>query len=598
MRQLEREIKLNVSPGWSLPDLAGVLPEVEVVELPALSMEATYYDTADFRLARRHVTLRLRSETGGERTERIWTVKLPAASEGAVLARTELTWPAEPLPPSSRRAAGTAKATSQRGQRSGTAQGPAPREVHPEAGAFVRALATGLPLVPIARLSTTRRRIELRNPDGCALAEVDHDSVVGTRLLDPYDGVLAGNITHQDKAGSSPDSSAPDSSAPGSSPTEVRFDEVEVELAEDGDLEVLGAVAARLRAGGARRSFAVSKLGRVLGLVPGTRWPRAVKVGPASPMAALLRSQLAACLDGLLDHDPAVRTGDPDPEHVHRARVAARRLRSVLLAFRSQFDDLSLVELRQELRWLGECLGRARDADVRARLLEAECAVLPPADSLGTALLVDIATADRDHAHEQLLEALASDRYIALLRALASGSEAPLPLDGPALTPAARAVPPLVRLQWRSLRRAVAHLDCEPTDEALHQVRIKAKHLRYASEAAAPVVAPTSSRKAALRTVKAATALQDVLGQLHDAVVQEAWLRSAAGATTTGASPVPGTTGPVAGTALRGARKTAVALVAGQLVTTAREERLAQRAAWPAAWARLDHKQLRRWTEP
>ena len=80
-------------------------------------------------------------------------------------------------------------------------------------------------------------------------------------------------------------------------------------------------------------------------------------------------------------------------------------------------------------------------------------------------------------------------------------------------------VPKLVRRPWRALRKSVAALGSPPTDEELHRIRIQAKRCRYAAEAAAAV-----SGKRAADFARAATALQDVLGEHNDAVVAEAWL--------------------------------------------------------------------------
>ena len=67
----------------------------------------------------------------------------------------------------------------------------------------------------------------------------------------------------------------------------------------------------------------------------------------------------------------------------------------------------------------------------------------------------------------------------------------------------------------------------EPADEALHEVRIRAKRLRYACEAVAEVVGPP-----AVQLARAAADLQGVLGDFHDAIVAEDWLRSASASAT------------------------------------------------------------------
>jgi CHAD domain-containing protein len=142
-------------------------------------------------------------------------------------------------------------------------------------------------------------------------------------------------------------------------------------------------------------------------------------------------------------------------------------------------------------------------------------------------------------------------------------------------------MPSLTKLQWRSTVKAVGRLGSQPADEQLHQVRIRAKGLRYLAEVAAPVIR-RPERRAASATARAATALQDVLGELHDAVVREQWLRDAASRRPARAKPEV---------------LVATGLAAGQLIAAARESRRVQRLAWRRAWDRLDRKNLLRWTE-
>ena len=117
---------------------------------------------------------------------------------------------------------------------------------------------------------------------------------------------------------------------------------------------------------------------------------------------------------------------------------------------------------------------------------------------------------------------LDSDRYLALLSDLTAAANDP-PLGGPAAEPEATApliLPRLLARPARRLRRGVRGLGDDPADESLHEVRKRAKDLRYAAEAAVPVLG-TPARKLAA----AAQELQGVLGGPHNAVVAEAWLR-------------------------------------------------------------------------
>ena len=82
---LEEERKYEVDPGFTLPDLTSL---GRVVARPPKTLRATYYDTADLRLARAGVSLRFRR---GDREP--WTVKLPAGVPGI---RHEISRPGVP----------------------------------------------------------------------------------------------------------------------------------------------------------------------------------------------------------------------------------------------------------------------------------------------------------------------------------------------------------------------------------------------------------------------------------------------------------------------------------------------------------------------
>jgi CHAD domain-containing protein len=281
-------------------------------------------------------------------------------------------------------------------------------------------------------------------------------------------------------------------------------------------------------------------------------------------LSAVVRETLVAAVTRMLRHDPGVRTGD-DPEDVHQARVGTRRLRSDLRTFRSVVDPEWRSATNAELKWLGTMLGAVRDADVLLERLHRQAAELSPRDARATAVLLRRLTVQRDEARLALLEAVRSERYVALLDRLIAASET-VPVTSDADKPAADALPELVRRPWNHLKRAVEALDADPDDDALHQVRIRAKRARYAAEAAAPVVG-----KPARAFAKAVADLQTVLGDHQDAVVAEDWLRR------------------------EGGRSRSVALAAGQLIARQQAEAAATRARWPSAWKRTSVKKLRAW---
>src|SRR5437868_15502119 len=74
----EEERKYAVGARFAVPDLSGCVPDGgEVVALAPVTLRATYYDTADRRLARAGVSLRYRRGDAAP-----WTVKLPTDGVG------------------------------------------------------------------------------------------------------------------------------------------------------------------------------------------------------------------------------------------------------------------------------------------------------------------------------------------------------------------------------------------------------------------------------------------------------------------------------------------------------------------------------------
>jgi CHAD domain-containing protein len=303
------------------------------------------------------------------------------------------------------------------------------------------------------------------------------------------------------------------------------------------------------------------------GRVATTRATRSVVVPtlPDNPSAAdAVQRAIAASVQRLLRNDPVVRKGE-DPEGVHQARVATRRLRSDLRTFAPLLDAQWLSGLRDELRDLAAQLGAVRDADVLLERLQTAAKSLPEADRDAAAhLLADLAQSrDRDRA--ALLSTMRSLRYRRLVDDLVDAAAHPGVTDE-ADRPGAEVLPQLAAEPWRRLRRKVNHLDAEPPDADLHEVRIYAKRARYAAEAVAPVAGAMATEFA-----RAVAAVQEVLGNHHDAIVAHAWLREASN------------------------RHPTQAFVAGSLAGLELVEAQRCREAWPASWTAASAKRLRSW---
>jgi CHAD domain-containing protein len=290
-------------------------------------------------------------------------------------------------------------------------------------------------------------------------------------------------------------------------------------------------------------------------------------LGADGSAGTVVRRAIALSVIRLIRHDPVVRL-DTDPEGVHQARVATRRLRSDLRTFRPLVETEWSSALRDELGWLADLLGDVRDGDVLLERLRHRVAGLPHADERDAAAGVLATLADqRSAAHAALLEAVNGRRYLRLLDRLVAAANTPS-LRESASGLASDVVPELVRRPWHKLEKRVGKLDHDPSDEELHAVRIRTKRVRYAAEAAEPV-----GGKPARAFAKAAERLQDVLGELNDAVVAERWLSAWEG---------PGRSLEE----LRGAEA---------LAERERAEAQRHRAGWREAWEKLAAPELRSW---
>jgi CHAD domain-containing protein len=267
----------------------------------------------------------------------------------------------------------------------------------------------------------------------------------------------------------------------------------------------------------------------------------------------------------LLNHDVGARLGD-EPEDVHQARVATRRLRSDLKTFNAFIEPEWNAEIRDELRWIAGRLGAVRDADVLSERLQAQVSTLPEQDRRAAKSLLARLHTEREVARSELNGAMESSRYVDLVANLVFAARAPR-LTPEADSPARAALPEVVRRPWKHLVNAVESLSEETNDDALHEVRIRAKRVRYAAEAVAPVLG-----KPAQRLASAVAEVQSVLGDLQDATVAEVWLRSAA---------------------VRS--RSSAGLVAGELIGLEQRKAADARKQWRSAWKAASKKSLRSW---
>ncbi|MDW6062784.1 CYTH and CHAD domain-containing protein [Streptomyces sp. FXJ1.4098] len=464
VREIER--KYEAPDDGRLPDVTGAVGVAEVVDKGVATLDATYYDTVDQRLAADGITLRRR--TGG--SDAGWHLKLPAGPD----TRDEIRAPLSDTLPA-------------------------------ELAALVRSRVRDQALVPLVRLVSERNVRHLVDADGALLAELSADHVTARRLTpEPGDPVEWTEVETE--------------LAPGGDP--AFLDALESHLTEAG-LRRSAAPSKLARA--LAETGVASKAGKAG--EEGKKGKKGKKVAEPTAGDVILdyvRAQIAA----IVSLDPAVRLDVPDS--VHRMRVATRRLRSCFRSYRKVLDRAVTDPVGDELKWLACELGIDRDREVLTARLEERLAELP--DELRTGpvseRLSTWSQTSRRGSRERLIGVLDGERHLALLTTLDTLSATP-PLRPAAARPAEDVILAAVLRDYERLAALVATALAAPPghdrDITMHDARKKAKRARYAAEAARPALGKPAKAFAGLMTD-----LQDLLGDHQDSCVARDALRELA----------------------------------------------------------------------
>ena len=204
-----------------------------------------------------------------------------------------------------------------------------------------------------------------------------------------------------------------------------------------------------------------------------------------------------------------------DAEALHDFRVAVRRLRTTIRAYRTTLQDSVQPKLYRRLGEIAEETNRVRDADVALAWLQPLKPELRARERVGLHWLIERINARRTKRIEHdLAEARRSFRSaVRRLRKALAIEDAGL---DPSFGVVARGT---VLAHAQELDQILAAVRA-PDGPEVHQARIAAKRLRYLLEPLTEAVPATARVVARLRT------LQTRLGELHDVVELEREVRA------------------------------------------------------------------------
>ncbi|MBW8295725.1 CHAD domain-containing protein [Sphingopyxis sp.] len=283
--------------------------------------------------------------------------------------------------------------------------------------------------------------------------------------------------------------------------------EIELEL-KLGDPAALFGFARKIDAVAPVRLGVITKSERGYRLIDVER--KSVKAGPLALAADISTADafkriVQSCIRQFRLNEELLLAGR-DPNALHQARVAIRRMRSAFSIFKPMIGDDG-TGLRDELKWLASVPGEARDLDV---LL----------DRVAPGPLHDRILAARAAAYDQVCEILASHRARVVMLNVAHWivqgrwtDEARGEANGNHLA-RTFAANSLARFRRRIKRRGQNLADID--DAARHEVRKDAKKLRYASEFFASLFGGKREQRRYQHFITALGELQDRLGALND----------------------------------------------------------------------------------
>ncbi|HWB39618.1 MAG TPA: CHAD domain-containing protein [Gemmatimonadales bacterium] len=214
-----------------------------------------------------------------------------------------------------------------------------------------------------------------------------------------------------------------------------------------------------------------------------------------------------------------------DPEALHDYRVALRRLRSCLRAYRRQLRSTVSRKSVRQLRRLTRGTGESRDLDVHLEWLGEQLAGAGRTEQFGIASLMDRLAATRSRVWDAMMQedaALFPPVHRRLSRQL-SRFRTTVRLDAdPREASTAVVTAGRIRAAAEQLKdRLHWILRGYSSETEIHRARIAAKHLRYLLE---PFAAGVPGGGAVTERLKA---LQSDFGDVHDSHLFVAEIRSA-----------------------------------------------------------------------
>jgi len=210
---------------------------------------------------------------------------------------------------------------------------------------------------------------------------------------------------------------------------------------------------------------------------------------------------------------------DLDTEFLHDYRICLRKIRSVLSLVKDVYPVEGTLRMRKILGDLARQTNRLRDLDVYLLARDEYLGLLPPGLRPALDKMFEDFSTEREREVRRTVSKMRAPSFRRLLREMEVyfSEETPHEPSTAADLPVRALVFRRIYKRYRKIREISAGIGVETPDEAVHQLRIECKKLRYLMEFFSELF-PKEEGAAMQKLLRR---LQSRLGEFNDASVQQ-----------------------------------------------------------------------------
>lgn len=225
----------------------------------------------------------------------------------------------------------------------------------------------------------------------------------------------------------------------------------------------------------------------------------------------LLSEKLNLLLKDISFNSSEILLDKRESEHLHKFRVAIRKIRVYLNHLSKYFNNEPLLKFQKDFRYLAKLTNEPRDLDVYLEKSDSYINLLPKDEQKNLTSLIKYLKNKRDKEYKNLVKALNSKRYKDIIKnfnQLINSNNIFTKKDKKALKVANKNLSKL----YKNIVKNGTKLNKKSLNSKFHKLRIKYKKLRYLIELFLPFYKNCSN----VNVIDRLKVIQTLLGDIND----------------------------------------------------------------------------------